>query len=579
MKLSLDIKTSLSQTLTPQQIQYLKLLQLPLVQLEQHIMQEIEQNPMLDEASNEDDHEDFPQEPPEWEPEALSEDVAEHDVVEDRSLDYERIKQEEFSDDFDPFEFYKQIIQDDSDMSSQTRSAWDEDEGEGFQIKAGTTLIEDLTAQLRLLKLTPEEFLLGTQIIGNIDADGYLRRDLDDIVDETNSAIAEINFDAQRRRYEEKMKSEAKAAKNYNPARQFALSSSSSEMLAKLRSEYGGNGYANGRALGAGRNGSANHTPEILNPVAPEQAEKVLGMIQSLDPPGVGSRDIRECLLAQLKMVSYPTPQQRLAKEIIENHYEPFAKKHFNVITRQLSITDDELREAMDVVRRLNPKPGGGDTQAEHNTVIPDFIIERDEESGELMVGVNDSRLPALKLSKTYEKLKRDAKNKNFNKETRNWLRNKHEDAKFLIQAIRQRKSTMLKVMTAIAGLQKDFFIEGKSALKPLIYKDIAEATGLDISTVCRIVNGKYVQTDYGTFELKYFFSESLPNDDGEEVSTTVIKQIIKEMIEEEPKNKPLSDDRISEDLKARGYNVARRTVAKYREQMKIPVARLRREI
>jgi RNA polymerase sigma-54 factor len=187
--------------------------------------------------------------------------------------------------------------------------------------------------------------------------------------------------------------------------------------------------------------------------------------------------------------------------------------------------------------------------------------------------------MPSLQLNKAYESLKKEAKAKKFNKETKNWIRSKHEDAKFLIQAIRQRKNTMLKVMTAIAYKQKDFFDVGSQGLKPLIYKDIAEDTGLDISTVCRIVNGKYVQTRYGTYELKYYFSESLPTDDGEDVSTTVIKQEMKKMIDNEPKDKPLSDDKLSKLLKENGYNVARRTVAKYREQMKIPVARLRRDL
>jgi len=184
-----------------------------------------------------------------------------------------------------------------------------------------------------------------------------------------------------------------------------------------------------------------------------------------------------------------------------------------------------------------------------------------------------------IKLSEAYKKIRSEAKYKMFNKETKEWIRNKYEDAKFLIQAIKQRKNTMLKVMTAIAAEQRDFFDLGPAGLKPLIYKDIAEATGLDISTVCRIVNGKYVQTEFGTFELKSFFSESLPTLDGEEVATSVIKQVLKEIIDKEPKNKPYSDQKLVEELKKRGYKVARRTIAKYREQMKIPVARLRREL
>ena len=213
------------------------------------------------------------------------------------------------------------------------------------------------------------------------------------------------------------------------------------------------------------------------------------------------------------------------------------------------------------------------------NTVIPDFIVELDKESNELMVSLNDTKMPALKVSKAYEILKKNGKIKNFNKETKEWLRQKNEDAKFIIQAVQQRKITMMKVMTAIAYLQKDFFVEGKSALKPLIYKDVADDTNIDISTVCRIVNNKYVLTQFGTYELKFFFSESLPSIDGEDISTTVIKDSLKELIDSEPKNNPHSDELLAKLLKDKGFNVARRTVAKYREQLKIPVARLRKEL
>jgi RNA polymerase sigma-54 factor len=206
-------------------------------------------------------------------------------------------------------------------------------------------------------------------------------------------------------------------------------------------------------------------------------------------------------------------------------------------------------------------------------------MIIADDESDDLIITVNDNRIPQLRLNKMYEDLKKEARYRKYNKETREWLRKKYDDAKFLLQAIRQRKKTMLKVMTGIAGAQKDFFRYGESALKPLIYKDVADVTGMDVSTICRIVNGKYVQTSFGTFELRYFFSESLPSDDGEEISTRVIKQKIKELIDKEPNLKPHSDDKLTKELKKQGLNVARRTVAKYREQLRIPVARLRKEL
>jgi RNA polymerase sigma-54 factor len=310
-----------------------------------------------------------------------------------------------------------------------------------------------------------------------------------------------------------------------------------------------------------------------------QDAEHVLLLIQNLDPPGIASRTVQECLIAQCKSIPKPNAAQKLALVILDECYDAFAMKHYHIISKQLEVTDDYLREAIEVIRRLNPKPGGGRDLNVIHTVIPDFIINKDEESNELIITINDSSLPHLRLNTAYEKLKKEARQKQFNKDTREWIRNKYEDAKFLIQAIKQRKSTMLKVMTAIAGLQSSFFYDGPAMLKPLIYKDVSDNTGLDISTVCRIVNGKYVQTDFGIYELKYFFSESLKNEDGEDVSTTVIKEIIKNILEKEDKRKPLSDDKISSDLKAMGHNVARRTVAKYREQLKIPVARLRKEL
>ncbi|MBM2815739.1 MAG: polymerase sigma-54 factor [Ignavibacteria bacterium] len=569
MKLSLDLRTSLSQTLTPQQIQYLKLLQLPILQLEQQVFQELELNPMLDAAaegeavtsvSMDDSFDEFGDtaypEPPHSD-ESVAVDYG--DSGDDFNEDINYLKNQE-----DPFEFYNLLWQDESDSgSSRKGSQAFDDDFEPFQIKQNHTFTEDLLDQLRLLRLNEEEMILGGQLIGNLDNDGYLRRELEEIVFETNEVIDDINTDRRMQEYEN---GEMMFSDNFdNPARQFALSSKSNEIITKFHVKNG--------------NGDIFADEDDIKYVSLETAEKLLKLIQTLDPPGIGSRNVQECLIAQCKAFSEPTPAQKLALEILTNQYDAFTKKHFHVITKQLDVTDDFLRDAMDVIRRLNPKPGGGDNQSEMNTVVPDFVIERDEDKDDLIITVNESRLPQLRLNTTYEKIRKEARLKVFNKETREWIKNKYEDAKFLIQAIRQRRSTMLKVMTAIAHFQKSFFFEGHSGLKPLIYKDISEATGLDISTVCRIVNGKYVQTDYGTFELKFYFSESLANDDGEDVSTTVIKQIIKEIIEEEDKSKPHSDDKISDILKEKGYNVARRTVAKYREQQRLPVARLRKEL
>lgn len=557
MKLGLGLKTTLTQTLTPQQIQYLKLLQLPVLQLEHQVMQELEQNPMLDEISFEDSLQENEIEFTETTETDSPEIFTESDTINETD-DFSEVSQSKLIDDSgDPFEFYKLIWQDDGEHSSTLSKQYDSEDDEPFQIKDNTTLIEDLTQQVRMLDLTDEEFLIATHILGNIDNDGYLRRDLLEIVEEVNTSIAETNL---LKINEFKKINLNQDNHKENPARQFALDNHYTKENNSTKNET----Y---KELG------------LLNDVNNEQAEKVLKIIQNLDPPGIASRTVQECLIAQCKALPKNNAAKKLALEILENAYDAFSKKHFHVIKKQFEVGDEYLKEALDLIRRLNPKPGGTDSSTGSNTVIPDFIIDQDEETGELLITVNDSRIPVLRLSQAYDKLKKEARFKHFNKETKEWLKAKYEDAKFLIQAIRQRKNTMLKVMTAIAGRQREFFNKGQVALKPLIYKDISDETGLDISTVCRIVNGKYVQTKFGTFELKYFFSESLPNEDGEEVSTSVIKQIIKDIIDSEPKNKPYSDDKIAEELKKRGYLVARRTVAKYREQLKIPVARLRKDI
>lgn len=601
MKLSIDIKTTLSQTLTPQQIQYLKLLQLPVVQLEQQIRQEIEANPMLEETSEYDFSDSFDEDidvvpqaefaepmPVLTENFDIGSNGYEAELTGDFSADTSEFKEDYFDDakeriidDRDPFEYYEAIWQDEADFTPKRGNVDEFDDYEPFQIKDNVSLIDDLYQQLTILIYTEEDLLLGSQIIGNIDEDGYLRRELSEIVDETNSFIANHNFEIQKKQYEQQ---NAKPIDYYkdNPARMFALTEDSAKLLSIVHSEHpelsknlpGIELYNKYTSLQ-----KSSDEDKILKQVNLEQAEKLLRLIKTLDPPGIGSRSVQECLLSQAESFNNPNESQILAREILRDGYESFAKKHYHILTKQFGVSESELKDAIEIIRRLNPKPGGGDFQAENNSVIPDFLISRQEDTGELIITVNDANMPQIKLSSAYDRLKKDIKSKQFNKETRDWVRNKYEDAKFMIQAIRQRKTTMLKVMTSIAQAQISFFDEGRSGLKPLIYKDVSEATGLDISTVCRIVNGKYVQTQFGTFELKFFFSESLPTDDGEDVSTTVIKEIIKDIIDAEPKDKPFSDDKLSDLLKEKGYNVARRTVAKYREQMRIPVARLRKEL
>jgi|GEM_PF-16561 len=681
MKFGLELRTALGQTLTPQQIQYLKLLQMPVLQLESQVRQEIELNPMLEDAedytvgelsSDSDDQYDeykYNNEIEEvrtdskenlssyenynyednYNENKSSQNYNETGSYDDFNSNESKFQDKEIDDKLEPFEFHK-MLWDGGEEYGQNYNNNDDDDNEPFQIKDNSSLTNDLTQQLTMLNLSKEELFLGQQIIGNIDDDGYLRRDLSNIVEETNDLIKEINFEVYYKEYQKrnekvdnfvfetvvdvendetesiatntntnnenqnslanlgignkyyqefahlfnKPNEQTKAKKtkkvdfgdmHENPALKYALSPESAktltnvyqskpEIIERLENKINSNSIKK----------IENYTLDIkaqvlLKEITIEDAEKVLKCIQNLEPAGIGSRSIQECLLAQLHSVINPNPSQLLAKDILEDHYDAFSKKHYTVIVKAYGINEDVLRDVIDEIKRLNPRPGGGDYQSEMNTVIPDFSIEIEDKTNDILITVNDGRLPALKLSKAYQNMKKEAKFKLYNKETRDWIRNKYEDAKFLIQALRQRKNTMLKVMTSIAGLQKDFFTIGPSSLKPLIYKDVAEDTGLDISTVCRIVNGKYVQTDFGTFELKYYFSESLPTDEGEEVSTRVIKQILKEIIDTENKTKPFSDDKLSKYLKKRGYNVARRTVAKYREQLKIPVARLRKEI
>ena len=579
MKLGLDIKTSLTQTLTPQQIQYLKLLQLPVVQLEQHLKQEIESNPMLEE--NELD--DLEIALPDVSEVEGAEDPIDHTAIDTDSDEYEQkftdsedyeINRTKIDDESDPFDFYKMMWQDDSEFKPAKHSSDNDDDETHFQIKAGSSLSQDLLDQIKLMNFTDEQLILAAHLVGNIDDDGYLRREVKDIVDEANSQIAEYNFNIQQQEYLSQTNSQT--PKHSNPAQEYALDSSAVAALENakmLNSGESNNGYNET----AKSNSAKNNKPKFYKHLTTDDAEFLLEIIRHLDPPGIGSRTIQECLLAQLDTLQKPNAAQKLAIKILTEAYEPFIKKHYPALMKQLGINENYLREALDVIQRLNPKPGGDDYQNEVNTVIPDFVVDKDEESGELIITVNDGTMPSIRLNKAYEVLKKEAKQKKFNKETKNWIRSKYEDAKFLIQAIRQRKNTMLKVMTAIAYKQKNFYEVGSSGLQPLIYKDIAEATGLDISTVCRIVNGKYVQTRYGTYELKYFFSESLPTNEGVDVSTTVIKQELKDLVDNEPKDKPYSDDKLCLILQAKGYNVARRTVAKYREQQKIPVARLRK--
>ncbi|MCS7000664.1 MAG: RNA polymerase factor sigma-54 [Bacteroidota bacterium] len=523
------------QTLTPQQIQYLKLLQLSTLQLEQHIKQELEENPMLEEVRSESDEaleateESVPEEelsapsglvldsprtsiPPEdteWVPSDLPADGGDElsSIQRDDSLD----------------DYFNQLWKESDSYSTEHDS--DEEDGEPFiqRIRDVPTLEEELLDQLGFLDLQESERMLAEQIIGSLDHDGYLRRPLAEVLAETNDRIAELLYERSRR----------------------------------------------GEPTGT------------LGLLSLDQAERVLKRMQvELDPPGCGSRSLQECLIAQLRALPERNAHEQLALRILTEAFDDLANKHYADLAAKLGTTEEALRKAVEVIRRLNPTPGSSREAFADPllTIIPDFIVERDEETNQLVISLNEGSLPQVRLSRAYQQFRRKGQ-RTLNRETRQWLHRKYEDAKALLAALKQRKTTMLKVMTAIVQLQQRFFEEGPSGLRPLIYKDVADATGLDISTVCRVVNGKYVQTDYGIFELRYFFSEALTTDEGEEVSTRIVKEAIRQIIAQEPKHHPYSDEKISKELKKLGYNVARRTVAKYREQMKIPIARLRREL
>ncbi len=306
-----------------------------------------------------------------------------------------------------------------------------------------------------------------------------------------------------------------------------------------------------------------------------EQVEEVLKEIQHLEPRGIGSRNLRECLLIQLEDMVEEKPEAGTAYEIVDKYFEDFANKRFSKIEQKGGYSRDQLRRAQQVIEKLNPKPGEGLIDPETNYIVPDLIVERVD--GEFIISLNDGNIPKLQLSNYYLSLYQKGK-KSGDKETRDFLKKKIDSARWFINSIHQRRTTMLRVMQAIVNRQYDFFDKGKEYLKPMILKDIAEDVDMDISTISRVTNGKYVQTERGVFELKYFFTESIKTDNGE-VSNRVIKDRIKEIIEEEDKQSPLSDSKIARKLREEDYNIARRTVAKYREQMNIPVARLRREL
>ena len=481
------LQQKLLQKLSPQQIQMIKLLEVPTLQIEQRIKKELEENPALEEGAEEDE---IPSE-------------TEEDQFEENDKDKD---QEEFTiDDY---------IEEDEipDYRLQEKNySKDDDKRTEIPFSVGFSFHEHLESQLGLRDLTEKQKILGEYILGNIDEDGYLRRELSNIVDD----------------------------------------------LAFLQNV---------------------ETTEI-------ELEEVLRIIQDLEPAGVGARTLRECLLLQIEKRDNSQPSMMIAHSILDSYFEEFTKRHYDKIISKLDITEDELKGAIDEILRLNPKPGGVYSDPFNKTsqpIIPDFILELSEDGFDLHL--NSKNLPELRLSAAYsEMLHSYSKDKSQKKEMKDavlFVKQKIDSARWFIDAIKQRQNTLLLTMNAILEYQQGYFIDGdETKLKPMILKDVAEMTGLDISTVSRVANSKFVQTHFGIFPLKFFFSEGLQTDSGEEVSTREIKRILQDCIENEQKRKPLTDESLTDILQEKGYQIARRTVAKYREQLNIPVARLRREI
>jgi RNA polymerase sigma-54 factor len=484
------LQQKLLQKLSPQQIQMIKLLEVPMLQMEQRIKKELEENPALEEGP--DEEEPLPGE-------------AENEGEEDGEF-------EEKDKDKDEFTIDDYIDDDDiPDYKLQTNNLSPDDEKRGEIPFAGASSFQEhLESQLGLRDLTDKQKILGEYIIGNIDEDGYLRRELANIVDD----------------------------------------------LAFLQNV---------------------STTE-------EELEEVLSIIQDLEPAGVGARTLRECLMLQLEKKDDSDPVLKLAYTIITNYFEEFSKRHYDKIISRAGIKEKELKAAIDEILHLNPKPGGvyNDPFAKTSQpIIPDFILE--ENDGELDLHLNSRNLPELRLSPAYNDMLRDYSrdgNKKEMKDAIQFVRQKIDSARWFIDALKQRQNTLLLTMNAILEYQKEYFIDGdETRLKPMILKDVADMTGLDISTVSRVANSKYIQTHFGIFPLKFFFSEGLQTDSGEEVSTREIKRILQDCIGSEKKRKPLTDEQLTDILQEKGYQIARRTVAKYREQLNIPVARLRKEI
>ncbi len=544
-KLRLELAPKLELRALPVQIQLQKLLALSQEELEQYLRAELENNPYLEEA---------PPDPAEAsasdaEPTevALDSPSAETSLV---PADPRVTASEEHAElGIDPFEAYTMFYH---PATPSTGEEEEEEEGDLYQPADSKSFQEELLEQLGLLNLAPEEQLLAEIIIGSLDDDGYLREELHELLNQANARIAELN--AQRLQ-------QLPPPPSDNPAWQYALDPIAAALVLK-------------RPLPA---------RELLRPLTLEQAERLLKRLQrELDPPGVAARSLEECLLAQLESRPINTDAERWAYRLVKEAFPLLSRRRTQELLRQYpELTPELLRDAFEVVRHLNPKPGSARSATAPLQVTPDFLVQRDPESGELLITLNDASTPTIRFTNAMRGLNIRSRvdTRRISPELRRHLRDYYTNAYALPELLRRRKALLLRVMTALVELQREFFEHGPHALKPLTYRQVAERTQLDASTICRVVNNKYVQTDYGIFALKELFTEALPNLEGEEVSTTVVKQKLREIIEAEDKRRPLSDSKVARKLQEMGFRIARRTVAKYREMLGIPEARLRRAI
>ena len=483
-----NLQLKLGQKLAPQQIQLMKLIQLHTLEFEEELERELEENPALEKVADENAEEDYSKADEEYENEGNESIETDFDV--DQYL-------------YDDEPSYK--------TASSNYSADDEEFDNQSLLTEGQTLYDYLLEQIRLSNIDDEDLKIAEYIIGNLDTDGYLRREIKSIVDDL--------------------------------------------------------------AFSQGVYTTVEKVTDILE-----------NYVQKLDPPGVGARDLRECLLLQIEKKVSSNPSIILAGNILRNQFDALANKHYNKILQKYDIKEEDLKDALDEISRLSPKVGGNfDTQTItiNQEIIPDFVIQIKD--NQVIPSLNNKNAPTLRVSDEYKEIlttySHDKKSAEH-KQAALFIKQKLDAAKWYIDAINQRQNTLLQTITAIVKLQKDYFLTGdEKNIKPMILKDVADITGFDISTISRVVKSKYADTPNGIVYLKNLFSDSLTNDDGEEVSTKEIKQHLQEAIEKENKRKPYTDDALVGILKEKGYNIARRTIAKYREQLNIPVARLRKEL